>query len=951
MTLILIFNFCTFLYNVTMDFYNKSLGTNENPQGISTPGEEIEMLQKRAAERASRMGVELSPPDAEKFAEQELAQYSKDSAKQILDPEFQMKVDEIEKRILDLNPEEDKQMDELVLMLTEKGIKNTLSVLEKLNNPHLSDDFHRFLIQYLAQGMEACGLKESNPLFRALQMKLFEITLPDYIGNNTNNTERSFASLVTAMEQFYNGMLSIQEKARIQSYFTLEIALSNSGDDVVIYMAMPKTKVALFEKQLLSTFPNASVTEHKEDYNPFNKNGVTVASVARLDKEEVFPLRSFEKFEHDPLNVLLGVFSKLNREGEGAAIQLVFAPVGDDLNKKYKGVLKDLKEGVSLKRALESTAMRISREWLTSAKDVLFGGNKIDLNQDETKKAEEKEKNKIADVDLEAITEKISSPIINTNIRIIGSADTEIRAKEIVADLESAFNQFGGGLQNSLIFNRKSFRELKTVLYEFSFRLFAPKYALPLNLKEITTMFHLPVSEVNASQLKHSLIVSASPPMNIKEEGILLGVNRHRGTETNIHMTPEDRMRHFYCLGQTGTGKTTLLKNMIIQDIANGEGVCYIDPHGTDIEDIINTIPQHRIQDVIYFNPSDAERPMGLNMLEYNPAYPEQKPFVINELLSIFNKLFDMKVAGGPMFEQYFRNATSLVMDDPESGNTLLDVSRVLADAKFRELKLSRCKNPIVTQFWTEIAAKAGGESSLANMVPYITNKFDVFLSNETMRLIVGQEKSSFNFREVMDGRKILLVNLAKGRLGDINSNLIGLILVGKILMAALSRVDTIGQQPPDFYLYIDEFQNVTTDSISTILSEARKYRLGLIIAHQFISQIDDNIKNAVFGNVGSMSIFRVGAEDAKFLESQFLPTFTAADIMKIPNYNTYLKLLVDGFPAKPFNIEPGRTKEGSAEFGALIKQYSRATYGRDRVQIDKIIMDKYRNTSGSGKK
>jgi hypothetical protein len=469
---------------------------------------------------------------------------------------------------------------------------------------------------------------------------------------------------------------------------------------------------------------------------------------------------------------------------------------------------------------------------------------------------------------------------------------------------------------------------------------------MALNLKEVTTMFHLPVSRVNAPQLKQSKLVSAPAKAGMAEEGIFLGVNRHQGIETRVYMPPEDRMRHFYCIGQTGTGKTTLLKNMIIQDIKNGEGVCYIDPHGTDIEDIINAIPPNRIQDVIYFDPSDTARPMGLNMLEYDPMYPEQKSFVINELLSIFNKLFDMKVAGGPMFEQYFRNATSLVIDDPESGNTLLDVSRVLADQEFRELKLSRCKNPIVVQFWRDIAAKAGGESSLANMVPYITNKFDVFLSNEIMRLIVSQEKSAFNFRNVMDERKILLVNLAKGRLGDINSHLIGLILVGKILMAALSRVDVVDHRPPDFYLYIDEFQNITTDSISAILSEARKYRLGLNMAHQFIAQLPESIKNAVFGNVGSMAVFRVGAEDAEFLESQFAPTFTSADMMKIPNYNAYVKMLIDGFPTKPFNIESQRSPVGTIEIGARVKQYSREMYGRDRAELDREVMKKYERTT-----
>ena len=927
-----------------MDSYNNS----EVLQKSQTPGEEIETLRGQAIERGRRLGFELpNQTERERIASREIADYNEKSPEQVLSPEFQMKEGEIEEKALGLSSEQEKQMEELTETLAEKGVKNTLSILEKLNNPHLSDDFHQFLTQYLAEGMTVRGLKEGTPLFKALHMKLFEVTLPDI---TTDGNERNFASLVAAMEQFYSGMLSVKEPSHIKSYFTLEIALSSSNDDVVFYMAIPAAKTALFEKQLIATFPNASVTEHKEDYNPFNKRGFAAASIAKLDKAGVLPLRTSENFEQDPLSVILGVFSKLKREGEGAAIQLVIAPAGDKINSKYREVLKEVKKGLSLNRAMESATIKISREWLSATKTVLFGGEKKkdengmpgvaggsnvvgnELEVDET--------------EVQAITEKISSPIINANIRIIGSAETAERAKEIMGDLESAFNQFTNEPSNRVAFRHVNPSGLKQLLHEFSFRLFSNKHAMTLNLKEVTTMFHLPVSEVNAPQLKQSKLVSAPAPTMMREEGIFLGMNRHRGIETNVYMPSEDRMRHFYCVGQTGTGKTTLLKNMIIQDIMNGEGVCYIDPHGTDIEDILNAIPSNRIQDVIYFDPSDTERPMGLNMLEYDPMYPEQKSFVINELLSIFNKLFDMKVAGGPMFEQYFRNATSLVIDDPESGNTLLDVSRVLADQKFRELKLSRCKNPIVVQFWRDIASKAGGESSLANMVPYITNKFDVFLSNEIMRLIVSQEKSAFNFRNVMDERKILLVNLAKGRLGDINSHLIGLILVGKILMAALSRVDVVDKRPPDFYLYIDEFQNITTDSISAILSEARKYRLGLNIAHQFIAQLDDDIKNAVFGNVGSMATFRVGAEDAEFLESQFAPTFTVADIMKIPNHNAYVKMLIDGFPTKPFNIESQRSLIGSSEIGARVKQYSRDTYGCDRAELDRKIMEKYKKTT-----
>jgi hypothetical protein len=323
--------------------------------------------------------------------------------------------------------------------------------------------------------------------------------------------------------------------------------------------------------------------------------------------------------------------------------------------------------------------------------------------------------------------------------------------------------------------------------------------------------------------------------------------------------------------------------------------------------------------------------------------FPEQKTFVVNEMVSIFNKLFDMKATGGPMFEQYFRNATNLVLEDPESGCTLMDISRVMADKSYRELKISKCKNPLVVQFWREIAGKAGGEASLANMVPYITSKFDVFLSNDIMRPIVSQEKSSFDFRDIMDNKKILLVNLAKGKLGDINSNLIGLIIVGKLLMAALSRVDIPEEERNLFYLYIDEFQNVTTDSISTILSEARKYKLALTVAHQFIAQLDEKIKNSVFGNVGSMSVFRVSSEDAEYLAKQFAPVFTASDLMNIEMHNSYVKLLANGKPAKPFSMETNLPPRGDKLLLDKIKELSYLKYGKDKNEVEEEILAKFK--------
>ena len=355
-------------------------------------------------------------------------------------------------------------------------------------------------------------------------------------------------------------------------------------------------------------------------------------------------------------------------------------------------------------------------------------------------------------------------------------------------------------------------------------------------------------------------------------------------------MKEDDRRRHIYTVGQTGTGKSTLIKNMAVSDIENGKGVAIIDPHGDLIDDVLSLIPKNRHNDVIVFDPSDILRPIGLNMLEYDLSRPEEKTFIVNEIQGIFNKLFSAETMG-PMFEQFMRNALLLLMDDAANEPpTFLEVPKIFTDVDYRTRKLANCQNPVVKDFWEKEAIMVGGEASLQNMTPYITSKFNNFIANDYLRPIITQPKSTLNFRELMDNGKILLVNMSKGKIGDLNANLLGMIIVGKILMAALGRADMPMEKRRDFNLYIDEFQNFTTDSIATILSEGRKYRLNLIIGHQFISQIQEKIRDAVFGNVGSIIAFRVGPDDAEFLEKQFTPTFTKNDLINIDNYNAYAK-------------------------------------------------------------
>ncbi len=905
----------------------ESFSLNNAPK-FKTPEEELVFLRAQIAEREKAIAGSGQEVVKEQAAHEILGQYRKFEPADVMHSSAIMKTPDVQNLVLRLHPENhDKKMEELLGVLLDKGVSTALSVVAKMNNPHLDDDFHRFLVQFLYSTHKIPGLKEGSSLFKTLDMKLFEITLPD--PTDKESDKKGLKELLSAMEQFYAGMHSVGEGRENQNrnHFTLEIALAEGTDHFIFYAAVPSHKSDLFEKQLLGVHSHAKVVEVPDDYNIFTEGGSIAASYATLAYYDVYPIKLYDAIDHDPLNIMLNVLTKLKRSGEGASIQFTICPEDDDIMRKFHIVLGDVKEGMGVKTALSPTR-QFGNEFSKLASNIFFGESK------------EKER-KVNDEAVTNITEKIKSTIMACNIRIVAAAETAIRAKEILADIESSFNQFTEANCNGFDFKHPQGSTLTNLVHDFSYRTFSQDYSMPLNLKELATIFHFPYG-IESPQLKLAKAGAAPAPMEMGIEGVALGVNSYRGIDTTIHFTDEDRMRHLYVIGQTGVGKTTIMKNMIAQDIAAGHGVCYIDPHGTDIQDILSYIPKERIDDVIYFDPAYTARPMGLNMLEYDPRYPEQKTFVVNELMSIFNKLFDMKTSGGPMFEQYFKNSAFLVMEHPESGATLLEIGRVLSDKAFRDMKLSHCKNPIITQFWIG-AEQTTGDQSLANFVPYITSKFDNFISNDIMRPVVLQEKSIFNFREIMDDKKILLVNLSKGRLGDINANLIGLLIVNKIQMAALSRVDMYGKKMEDFFLYIDEFQNVTTDSIESILSEARKYRLSLTVAHQYIAQLEENIKNAVFGNVGSIAAFRVGAEDAQFLESKFKPVFSAADIMKIENRNAYMSMLINGQPTKPFNISTFPPPEGNKEIVEKIKELSYLKFGRPREEVEEEIMEKYR--------
>ena len=850
---------------------------------------------------------------------------------------------------LELSPDDDDaRIATMLEMVGQIGVIGVLKAIDKTATYHLKDDLHRALVAYLKAGYPVRDLREDSPLYHGLTMTLFELNLP--INNSEESKQKELKQLLSSMEQFYAGMSSVTGNTNTADYYSIEIAMPQGSQEILIYVAIPNDKIPVFKTQILAIFPNIKLSVATDDYNIFNNTEQTAASIGTSLKSDLLPLRYYDEFDYDPLNIILESFANLELM-EGAAIQIMIGPDTLNLGERLVEASHELEDGD------EPAAALVLKKSLFTKTAKSIGSFFGDEEKKEKEKVKRKERASSSDRKqlVELLQKKNQSRMFATNIRIVAAGNDQAHARSLLIGFESAFNQFGDPSSNMFQFEHVQRDSLREVIKQYTYRLFDESQVTYLNGRELTSIIHLhkkneasadmlsaASSSTGGASVKTKANSQGTSQANLVSGKVLLGINKNQGDETPIYMNAEDRVRHMYVIGQTGTGKTSILKNMIIQDIQNGEGCCFIDPHGSDIEDIMANVPANRINDVIYFDPSDTQKPLGLNMLEYDQNYPEQKSFVVNEMFAIFDKLFDMKVGGGAMFEQYFRNSTQLVIDDPATGSTLLEISRVLSDENFRRLKLARCKNMIVKQFWEKIASQAGGEASLENIVPYITSKFDSFVGDDIMRPIIAQQNSAFSFRDVMDKRKILLINLSKGRLGEKNANLLGLIAVGKILMAALSRVDAPKDQRPPFYLYIDEFQNVTTDSISQILSEARKYGLSLNIAHQFIKQIDEGIRDAVFGNVGNMATFRVSAEDAEFLEKIHAPYFEARDISNIDNYNAYVKMLVNGQPQRSFSLSTIAPVDGDTIIRDQIKAYSRETYGADRERIEEMIMRKY---------
>lgn len=729
-----------------------------------------------------------------------------------------------------------------------------------------------------------------------------------------------------------------------QDFISFEYVVKEGLVD--FYIVAPHHLVHIIEKQLTGFFPEAYI-EKLPEYNLFKPNNKTFGSYLKLLKHYKYPIRTYQRMDSDPLNGIVNALSKIDEKNETAAIQIVVRAAKKGWQKKGRKMAEKILEH---KKESWLTALN-PLTWVETLMNILVHGPTPE-NLGSKEQQGGGRTTPLTDDQIKAIEEKNTKPGFHTVIRIIVNSPTEHAARKQWKSIESAFAQHDTTDNNCLEYTKyHSIHQLaKNFLYRTMKRNWTQRLQLHgtiLSTEELASIFHLPNIVYNRTNNINWQNYKVSPaPSNIPTEGILLGHNIYRSEVKEIRMKNEDRFRHFYVIGQTGTGKSSILQVMIRQDLQNGNGLCVIDPHGQLIDDILPFIPRERADDVIFFNPGDLERPMGLNMLEADSE--EEKELVAMDAMNIMIKLFNEEIFG-PRIQDYFRNGCLTLMAD-QDGASLTDIVRLFTDDDYQAYKVTKVKNPVVKSFWEHQMAKTGAREK-AEMIPYFAAKFGQFITNTMMRNIIGQTRSAFDFFKVMQEGKILLMNLSKGETGEINSKLLGLITVSKIQMAALKRQKVSKENRRDFFLYIDEFQNYVTDSIEVILSEARKYRLGLNMAHQYLGQLEgeqsamkkgqSKLKDAVFGNVGSIMCYKIGAQDAEFLAKEMAPVFSDQDLINIDKYKAVMKLSVDTQPSRPFSVIPVNpyTEKGDKEAAEAYKQLSRLKYGRDKEFVDREVL------------
>lgn len=793
-----------------------------------------------------------------------------------------------------------------------------------------------FLLYIAAWGLLKF-IRKKEDFKRTLSLTFLQVTMPkkDSQMDEKSDTAKDFKEMVSVMEQLFSSLKSVYsakilKKILWQDILSFEYVAHEWN--IYFFIVVPKYYKHLIEKQINGFYQDAIIEETKE-INIFKDRKYHRGTYLNTTKEFLYPIKTYQKLESDPINNIVNAFSKLE-EDESAALQFILKPIDDDwqseCSKASGKILKWKKAWISLNPI----------KWILWMAELFFSSN------DDDKSSPEWETSALTQERSKTVDEKWDKTGFEVVIRVITTWNNLHMVDTELTNILSAFSQFSYPDFNkfSPTLNHNNKKLVENYIYRYYRKPFYLKKMI-LNTEELASLFHFPHIKYNKiPEIKWQNFKIVKAPSDIPKEWLLLGHNIYRGVKKEIRIKSEDRFRHFYVIGQTGTGKSSIMQVMWRQDLQNGQWMAVIDPHGDLVKDLMPFIPRERADDVIVFDPADTGRPMWLNLLEAKSN--EEKDLVAADALNIMIKLFGNEIFG-PRLQDYFRNGVLTLMDAPQWW-AITDIVRLFTDNEFQKSYIQHVQNPIVKSWW-ENTYGSMGDREKQEMIPYFAAKFGGFITNTMIRNIIGQTKSSFDIFDVMQNRKILMVNLSKGVLWDLNSELLGLILVSKIQMAAMRRQNIPKEERSDFFMYIDEFQNYVTPAIESILSEARKYRLGMVLAHQYLGQLEKsdaltksnlNLKQAIFGNVGSIMSYKIWPEDGEFLEKYYAPVFSNQDLVNMDKFKAVMKLAVDNQPTTPFSIIPVNPylETWDAKLAQAFTELSRLKYGRDKVFVGKEI-------------
>ena len=790
-------------------------------------------------------------------------------------------------------------------------------------------------------------LREAKNYERGLKMVPILIHLPpasDDIVSDGRDKRDLTEEVLSQAQVMYNIISStatkgFKSKIYGQRHLSFEIV---ARDGLVFYYAVvPTVLTEVVRQAIAAAYPSARLEEVSEHtvFSKVGKMSGTIGGEFTLRKNFAYPIATYMESKRDASRALLNALSAATRE-DGIGIQILIRPANERWAKSAVSVSEKIIEDKDKKK---------------TGLSVFFSPSEImeslwkPPESDDKKPEDKKPLNSVEQATVDAIQEKTRYPGYEVLIRAVVSSNTAARSQVILKNIVAAFALFDSPTFNGFKFTlAKNIEELTS---SYIFRFFPQQVNKNiLNSVELATIFHLPdQNSIPSSQVKRQMSKQVDGPTQVMETGLLLGYNEFRGVKKPIRLSDKDRRRHIHIIGQTGVGKSVLQENLAYQDMLDGRGFALVDPHGDLAEHLLEKVPKERVEDIIYFNPSDMDNPIGLNMFEFD--HPDQKDFLVQEAIGMLYGLYDPGHTGivGPRLEHIFRNCALLLMSDP-AGGTFVDIPKLLVDDSFRNNKLKYVTDQQVLDFWTKEFPASQRSSEAGEVISWVIAKFGPFISNDAMRNIIGQTKSGFDFQDIMNNNKILLVNLSKGKLGDLNSKLLGIVFVMKFQAAAMARAKIPEDERKDFTLYVDEFQNFATDSFETILSEARKYRLSLVLANQFMTQLKEELREAILGNVGTTITGRIGITDAEIMVKRYTPVFDAEDLTKLPNFESVCVAQIEGVPSAPFSMAwiPPMGHQ-NAQLGDALRRLSAAKYGHPRAQVEREIAARTSMNQSSG--